>query len=134
MTKKEHNGWYNYETWAVNVWLTNDEATEQEWNERAVQALIEATKNPDDGFTPKESATNALTEPLREFHEEQLPKGEGFAADLLGAALSEVNWHELAQHLVDNVGNVCRVCHEVEEAAEEGDSICASCKAHEFER
>ena len=24
---KKYNGWANYETWAVNLWLTNDEDT-----------------------------------------------------------------------------------------------------------
>jgi hypothetical protein len=23
MTKKEYNGWYNYETWLVNLWMGN---------------------------------------------------------------------------------------------------------------
>jgi len=30
MTTKTYNNWTNYETWCVNLWLTNEEGTSQE--------------------------------------------------------------------------------------------------------
>ena len=47
MTKKEYNGWTNYETWAVNLWIGNDEASSRYWqDDRARAAWNSKNRNP----------------------------------------------------------------------------------------
>ena len=31
MNKKEYNGWYNYETWMVNLWMDNTQQSHEAW-------------------------------------------------------------------------------------------------------
>jgi hypothetical protein len=107
MTKKEYNGWHNYETWCVNLWLGNDEGSYNYWRERAQEAWdnAEAERN----FTRDERATLDLSDTLKSEIDDDaedngaLPKLEGLYADLLNAALSEVNWHEIAEHMIEDV-------------------------------
>ena len=92
MTKKEYNGWTNYETWLVKLWIDNEQGSQEYWQERAEDNV----KRDEDGDI------RALAEELKDQHEEMLPKLEGFAADLMNAALSEVDWHEIAGSLIDD--------------------------------
>jgi hypothetical protein len=109
MTKNEYNGWYNYETWAVNLWLDSEESSQNYWNERASLAYETAADSVSayanftgrEIFSREERAVLALEKQLQSEHEEALPSLTGFAADLLNAAMSEVNWREIAQHLVE---------------------------------
>lgn len=110
MTTKEYNGWTNYETWIVKLWIDNEEATQQRWREEAKQAWVNAEDSLSayarftgkEIFSRDEKAVLDLEQTLKTGHEEALPELEGFTADLLSAAMSEVNWHEIAQHLVDS--------------------------------
>ncbi len=43
-----------------------------------------------------------LAEFIEEQHQESLPELHGFAADLMSAALSEVNWEEIATSLLSD--------------------------------
>ena len=109
MQKNEYNGWTNYETWVVNLWMDNEEGTQRHWAQTARDChedagLRESAYAKFTGreiFTQEERAVLELEKLLKEWHEENLPGLEGFAADLLNAAMSEVNWHEIAQHLVE---------------------------------
>ena len=85
MTKDEegYNGWKNYETWAVNVWMTNTPGDE-EW-------LIEKAEYA--------TSISELAHSLEDGMGEIMPElGSTLWADLLGAAFSEVDWYELAEH------------------------------------
>jgi hypothetical protein len=44
-----------------------------------------------------------LADRLKDHHEENRPELPGVYGDLIGAALSEVNWQEIAEHLLENV-------------------------------
>lgn len=98
MNKKEYNGWTNYETWAVNLWIDNDEGYQDYWNGRARETGNEP-------FTTEEKAVLALEKELKADFEENNPIGDqaNVWADLMNAALSEVNWHEIAEHYVNEV-------------------------------
>ena len=92
MTRKEYNGWTNYETWAVKLWMDNEQGTQEHFDELADRHL---KRNGEDNL-------HLLADALKAAHEEALPEVRGFAADLLNAAMSEVNWHEIANSLVED--------------------------------
>jgi hypothetical protein len=111
MTHKEYNGWTNYETWLVKLWMDNDEGTQDYWREQAREAL-ETAKDTTIAVTPSftvyERAVLSFSNELRDGHEnsvadmlENAKQSNGFMADLINAALSEVNWHEIATAVID---------------------------------
>lgn len=97
MNSNEYNGWTNYETWAVNLWMDNEQGSQEYWHGEAKRIL------DSDELRDHESQIAALADSLKEQHEESLPELTGFAADLLNGAMSEVNWYEIAKHLIEAV-------------------------------
>lgn len=83
MTDKTYNGWSTYETWLVNLWLTDDMQDED---------LIASVKEVETDYEAKEI--------LKDYVEEMVPfQGiTGLFADLLRGALSEVNWYEIVKN------------------------------------
>ena len=83
MTDKTYNGWSTYETWLVNLWLTNDMQDDD---------LIASVKEVETDYEAKEI--------LKDYVEEMVPfQGiTGLFADLLRGALSEVNWYEIVKN------------------------------------
>ena len=100
MTTKTYNGWTNYETWAVALWLDNDEQSQGYWRDMARECLESAKNKPSEVLTVAEDAAYMLADRLKDDHEEALPEIQGFASDLLNAAMSEVNWQEIAKGFV----------------------------------
>ena len=101
MTHKDYNGWTNYETWNVKLWMDNDESTYRYWQEQTDETWKHARENQAWlGSTRKESAAAQLADTLKSEHEENQPEVSGMYADLLGAVLSEVNWLEIAENLL----------------------------------
>lgn len=89
METKTYNGWTNYETWLVNLWLGNEQGTADYWLERARE------------LSGHVYPTRALADELREeIAEQSFPEVPGLYGDLLGAALSEVDWREIAEHWI----------------------------------
>lgn len=102
-TDKRYNGWANYETWNVALWLDNDQGSHEYWRERAEEIFRDATPGEYDWQTRAAEATTELAEALKNEHEENAPELSGTFADLLSAALSCVDWHEIAGHYIDDV-------------------------------
>lgn len=99
---KTYNGWTNYETWNVNLWIDNEQYSSSYWAEVA-QETYDASE-AHGTFTQEEEATLDLSRRLKGEIEESAPDlGASMFADLLGAALSEVNWYEIAEHMIENV-------------------------------
>jgi hypothetical protein len=96
MTTKTYNGWTNYETWLCKLWIDNDEGSSGYWNERAEEALKRA-----DG--DKEEAVRELADALEAEHVEAQPEVTGLWADMLNSALSEINWREIAESMLEDV-------------------------------
>lgn len=111
MTDKTYNGWTNYETWAVAIWIDNDQGSSEHWNERAQEAYDDAEAGKSYASqTRMDAAKGALAAELRDSHEEQgeelgLLDGSktGVFSDLVGAAMSEVDWHSIAEHYLGDV-------------------------------
>lgn len=92
-----YQGFKNYGTWVVTLWIENDQGEYEYWRER-VQELT-----PEGGFTQEEQVRSdylvELAQELQDYHEENMPEVRGVYADLLGAALEEVDWFQVADNL-----------------------------------
>lgn len=85
-----YNGWTNYETWAVGMYLDGNYTGV--WTYEQVNAIVAA-------FAPRGRAS--LADALKEYvatdtSVDRTQRESSIAADLLGAALGSVNWLELA--------------------------------------
>ena len=106
-TDKKYNGWANYETWNVKLWLDNDESSQEYWRENTIAALaLGRTRKPTyDSQTPLDIAKYELAEMLKDAINEANPLAgdASMYTDLLGAALSEVNWYEIAEAYLEDL-------------------------------
>ena len=103
-----YNGWTNYETWNVALWIGNEEGSYRYWRERA-QEIYEQSKEREYA-TRDEAAIYNLADALKEDFKigkeeflEDAAKSSSVWADLLGAALSEVDWQEIASGMIEEV-------------------------------
>ena len=92
---KKYNGWDNYETWAMALWIDNEEPSYRYWRETARDILSQPMK--------KRERLYVLGQRLKDEFEDERPALDGVWGDLLGAAMSEVNWHEIAGCILDDV-------------------------------
>ena len=101
MRDATYNGWANYETWLVNLWIDNEQGSQAFFREQAKAEYDEAVAT--DLWTREESARFHFADWLKEYYDENLPEMPGVYGDLLGAALGAVNWDEIARHHIDAV-------------------------------
>jgi hypothetical protein len=87
--EKKYNGWTNYETWLVNLWMDNDYGSVDYWNEVAEEVWDE--DDPD-------KSQRELADRMKEQIMEGQPELTGLYGDMLNAAFSEVDWDEIASH------------------------------------
>lgn len=97
MSSETYNGWTNYETWLVSLWMDNEQGDYEYWREAALECIEES-----EGTT--RSAIYELSKLICERFEEMNPLADvnGPHADLLNAALSSVDWYEIASHWIEN--------------------------------
>lgn len=102
-TDKTYNGWKNYETWNVALWIDNDQGSYNERIRLAQEAWDEA--EADRSFTRLEQAQFDLADKLKDWIEEQNPLANDASlfSDLLNAALSEVDWMEIAENWLEDI-------------------------------
>jgi hypothetical protein len=111
MTDATYNGWTNYETWAVGMYLDGNYTGQYTY-----QATIETVEDALEGNSATEFSTveqvcrREVADALRPFVETGCsgPEDEPtilhpLVSDLFGAALSAVNWYELADAWINNV-------------------------------
>jgi len=101
MTKQEteYQGWTNYETWNVNLWLVNGQSSLECWQDRA-RAMLETHRT--------RKAVSVLAQLLEAHYDEEAncwigDRWDGCFIDLLRASLREVNWREIAEALIEDI-------------------------------
>lgn len=106
--KTNYNGWTNYETWNVKLWMDNDQGSQERFAEMAKEVFSGATASKT--FTRMEEAAFALRDQLKDEYENEMQDtledrelSASVWADLLGAALGNVNFYEIAVNLLENV-------------------------------
>jgi hypothetical protein len=90
MEHKEYNGWYNHETWLVSLWLSNEQDS--------YDMVRDMISDPYSDY-----AVYDLADALKEYIEEDNPLGgqANMFSDLINAAISEVNFDEIAEHWIE---------------------------------
>ena len=98
-----YNGWTNYKTWNVALWIDNDQGSYSQRQSMAEEAWENASACRT--FTRLERATLDLADALKDWIEEMNPLGNDASmfSDLLSAALGEVDWHEIAENFMSDV-------------------------------
>ena len=96
-----YNGWSNYETWLVNLWMDNEPGGKEfiwEWLEVSTTGSALAGEEPS-----VSGITYALSRYLKETYAEDADNLDlpPFWKDLLNGALSEVSWMEIASHIME---------------------------------
>ena len=96
-----YNGWKNYETWNVKLWIDNEQGSQNYWDERATEIYKESKKS--EYLTKKEEARRTLSDELKDYFEENNPLSDQAStySDLLGSALDNVDWREIAENLLE---------------------------------
>jgi uncharacterized membrane protein YheB (UPF0754 family) len=102
MTAERYNGWTNYETWCVNLWIENDQGDSCYWQERIADELTDWEDSEDKDELRDEVIGNLSTQLEEYINSEQMPEVHGVYADLLTTALQAVDWDEIVTAWVDD--------------------------------
>lgn len=116
MNKNECNGWYNWETWSMNLHITNDAGVNGFWYETAknyLQAQIDSDECEHEAWSEEwvRDVSYKLSETMKDVIGEDLENSNSnldndFAhllmQQFINGCLSEVNWDEIASHFVDS--------------------------------
>lgn len=93
-TNERYNGFANFETWAIALWLDNDEATYKHWQYRAAGARR---------LADKQTAVEMIANALKTSHDsdvDNLDLPPCWISDLLAHAFNRVDWLEVAEHII----------------------------------
>lgn len=84
-----YNGWRNYETWLVNLWLSNDRGT----YEYMVEIAEEVKEDEYPGLR--------MADILKEDVENGMPSLDGMYGDLLSSAIDAVDFDEIGKTFME---------------------------------
>lgn len=93
-----YNGWTNYETWNVALWIDNEQGSYSFRCDLAQEIYDDADGDMDE-------AKRKLADSLKDYIEDMNPLASQASvfSDLLGAALGEVDWYEIAENFLEDV-------------------------------
>jgi uncharacterized membrane protein YjdF len=98
LRRMKHNGWPNYETWAVNLWLTNEPHSYEQ-----LMAIVQNCDTPyDQAQTLREWVRFDQGEECLDLDADVLV---GMSADLLAAAFDSVEWKEIIRANSEGAGD-----------------------------
>lgn len=95
-----YNGWSNYETWVVKLIMDNEESSARHWGYIATGVWEDAVAH--DVFTVSEDARITLADILKADCEDGKPELTSPYAELLNAALEDVDWLEIADNMLSD--------------------------------
>ena len=119
--EKNYNGWTNYATWRINLEMISD----QEFHIDNGHSFYEQCKEGD---------AYKLSKDLEEYVLEDLAiSGEGLAYDYACAFVAEVNFYEIAEHIIYDYNLAhCDNCNEPLDYDTSLDGFCSKeCKKEE---
>src|SRR5512143_642709 len=92
MQEEGYNGWKNYPTWNVALWLSND------------RDLYDTTRDMIHRHATGEWPVLRAADALATWVTEELAPdlGASFAADLMGWALEQVDWREIVENYLSD--------------------------------
>jgi len=104
MNNEKYNGWTNYETWSVALWIDENKGAHEAWRETANDFFNTSSKS-EGLLKQRHAAIYRLADCLKAAHMEFMPQPEipDVYSQLLQGALSEVNWDEIAEGLINEV-------------------------------
>lgn len=103
MTKKEYNGWNNFETWQFSLWFNPEDFAED------MESIVENYQRAENAATcisDKEYQVLQFSDFLKDWFEEYLEEQSphwsnhnvsGIVADLLNGAVSEINFQDVSE-------------------------------------
>ena len=108
MSDDTYNGWRNYETWNIALWMDNEYNDYKYWQSRAADHLLA------EGMWEAKAAI-ALADEIKETHEEYLHEAweliqkdltnghvPGWMQDISSHSLALVDWDTIAKHKIDD--------------------------------
>jgi hypothetical protein len=97
MEKRDYNGWTNYETWNANLWMSESASYYDEMADRLFEDLPEEHDEADEN-----GLISKLADMFKDEFEENNPLASDSSpyADMLSAAISEIDWYEIAEHYI----------------------------------
>lgn len=110
MSEQGYQGWKNYPTWCVNLWLGNDEGLYNA-TRKLVNDTVVGIANHDNVssriWTVEQARRYLVADALKGWVAELAPDlGASFSSDLLGYALGEVDWDEIANAWLEDFVDV----------------------------
>lgn len=96
--KGDYQGWKNYPTWAVALWIDNDRGVYE-----TVMGMAEGLSGQSDDPNAYASDTITLADQIKELVEADNPVADSASmwADLMQSSLDEVDWREVAQSYLE---------------------------------
>jgi len=92
MADETYNGWTNKATWLVKLWIDNDQGSQEYWLDQARAPLNDYN-------------LGGLVATLEAEFDEGADTNtnlQGVYSDLMSYALGSVNWHEIAEALIED--------------------------------
>lgn len=96
MKKTNYNGWTNYETWKVALWIDNDHY----YYETSRQAVKDAKDAGESGTELEWWIAEQIRDTVESDINSHRVSGT-LIGDLAFSALAEVNWREIARNIIE---------------------------------
>ncbi len=99
---EKYNGWSNYPTWCVKLWIDNDEGLQNVIRDKA--QVIWMDREPCGNVDARQMAITSLADELDDFIGEMLSDNLPYALglDLYNWAFGQVNWWEIAKAIIED--------------------------------